>query len=89
MVAKKKSRLLSNALLDQYPDLKDALKPSDHYAELKEVLKINVDNLPHGSLNTKIIINAGEIVERVYRTPNGEIISLFPKPSNIFFDKAA
>ena len=50
--------------LDQFPDLKDALVPA-------------IETLPSGSMNTKIIINEGEIVERVYKTPKGEIISLF------------
>ena len=53
--------------LEEYPDLKKALVPSRK-------------TLPIGSLNTKVIINDGEIVERVYKTPNGEIISLFPNP---------
>ena len=39
-------------------------------------------NLPLGSLNTKIIINNGDIVERIYTTPNGQIISLFPATLN-------
>ncbi len=53
--------------LEEYPDLRKALVPSRK-------------TLPIGSLNTKVIINDGAIVERVYKTPNGEIISLFPKP---------
>ena len=53
--------------LEEYPDLKKALVPSRK-------------TLPIGSMNTKVIINDGEIVERVYKTPNGEIISLFPNP---------
>lgn len=59
--------------LDQYPDLKEALIPA-------------VETLPPGSMNTKVIINDGEIVERVYETPKGEIISLFIKD---FSQKAA
>ena len=51
--------------LDKYPDLKKALVPS-------------IKTLPIGSLNTKVIINEGEVVERIYKTPNGEIITLFP-----------
>ena len=50
--------------LDQFPDLKEALVPA-------------VKTLPSGSRNTKIIINGGEIVERVYETPKGAIISIF------------
>ena len=53
--------------LEGYPDLKKALVPS-------------IKTLPFGSLNTKVIINEGQVVERVYKTPNGEIISLFPNP---------
>ena len=88
MVAKKLIAF-DDALLDQYPDLKEALKPSDNFTELKEILKKESNDLPTGSLNTKIIINEGKIVERVYETPKGEIISLFPKPSNIFNSQAA
>ena len=65
MKAKKKIKDFNN--LDQYPDLKKALVPS-------------IKTLPNGSMNTKVIINEGEIIERVYKTPNGEIISLFPNP---------
>ncbi len=65
MVAKKKVKDFKN--LDQYPDLKKALVPS-------------IKTLPFGSMNTKVIINEGEIVERVYKTPNGELITLFPNP---------
>ena len=53
--------------LEEYPDLKKALVPS-------------IKTLPFGSMNTKVIINDGEVVERVYKTPNDEIISLFPNP---------
>ena len=65
MVAKKKIKDFKN--LDKFPDLKKALVPS-------------YKTLPLGSMNTKVIINEGEIVERIYQTPNGEIISLFPNP---------
>ena len=71
MGSKKKIKDFRN--LDQYPDLKKALIP-------------RIKTLPIGSFNTKVIINEGEIVERVYKTPNGEIISLFPNP---LIDKAA
>ena len=50
--------------LDQYPDLKEAIVPT-------------VETLPPGSINTKVIIDEGEIVERVYETPKGESISIF------------
>ena len=56
--------------LDNYPDLKEALVPS-------------LKTLPFGSINTKVVINEGEIIERVYKTPNGEIISLFQNPINV------
>ena len=65
MVAKKKLKDFNN--LEEYPDLKKALVPS-------------IKTLPFGAINTKVIINDGEVVERVYKTPNGEIISLFPNP---------
>ena len=71
MVAKKKIKDFKD--LDQFPDLKEALVPA-------------IKTLPSGSMNTKVIINEGEIVERVYKTPNGEIISLFV---NEFSKKAA
>ena len=67
MVSKKKIKDFNN--LDQFPDLKKALVPS-------------IKTLPLGSINTKVIINEGEVVERVYQTPNGEVLSLFPKTSN-------
>ena len=62
MVAKKKVKDFND--LDQFPDLKEALVPA-------------IKTIPSGSMNTKVIINEGEIVERVYKTPKGEIISLF------------
>ena len=63
MVSKKKLKDFNN--LEEYPDLKQALVPC-------------IETLPYGSINTKVIINDGEVVERVYKTPNGDIISLFP-----------
>ena len=71
MVSKKKIKDFKN--LDQFPDLKEALVPA-------------IETLPSGSMNTKVIINEGKIVERVYKTPKGEIISLFV---NSFSRKAA
>tara|TARA_B100000700_G_C14485164_1_gene596999 strand:+ start:336 stop:551 length:216 start_codon:yes stop_codon:yes gene_type:complete len=65
MVSKKKLKDFNN--LEEYPDLKQALVP-------------RTKTLPFGSRNTKVIINDGQVVERVYNTPNGEIISLFPNP---------
>ena len=62
MVAKKKIKDFKD--LDQFPDLTEALVPA-------------IRTLPSGSMNTKVIVIEGEIVERVYETPKGEIISLF------------
>ena len=58
--------------LDQFPDLKEALVPA-------------IKTLPSGSMNTKVIINKGAIVERIYQTPKGEMISF----SQMIFEKAA
>ena len=71
MISKKKIKDFKD--LDQFPDLKEALLPA-------------IKTLPSGSMNTKVIINEGEIVERVYKTPKGELISLF---ANQFPKKAA
>ena len=68
MVAKKKIKDFNN--LDKFPDLQKALVP-------------RFKTLPLGSMNTKLIIKEGEIVERVYQTPNGEIISLFPNAISV------
>ena len=71
MVSRKKIKDFKD--MDQYPDLKEAIVPA-------------VETLPPGSINTKVIIDDGEIVERVYETPKGETISLF---KNKFTQKAA
>ena len=71
MVSKKRIKEFNT--LNKYPDLKEALVPF-------------VKTLPIGSMNTKVIINEGEVVERVYKTPKGEIISLF---ANDLSEKAA
>ena len=71
MVAMKRIKDFSD--LEQFPDLKEALVPA-------------IKTLPSGSMNTKEVISEGEIVERVYKTPKGEIISLFP---NDFSEAAA
>ena len=68
MVAKKRIKDFKD--LDQFPDLKEALVPA-------------IKTLPTGSMNTKVIINEGEIVERVYKTPQGDIISLFANELSI------
>ena len=66
MVSMKKIKEFND--LNQFPDLKDALVPI-------------INTLPAGSMNTKVIIDKGEIVERVYKTPKGESISFFPNES--------
>tara|TARA_B100000700_G_C14309666_1_gene518690 strand:+ start:263 stop:532 length:270 start_codon:yes stop_codon:yes gene_type:complete len=89
MVLTKGFKAFDDALLDLHPDLINVLKPNDYYPEVKNILKNNSGNLPDGSLNTKVIINDGEIVERVYKTPKGQLISLFSNSSNIHFDQVA
>ena len=89
MVLTKKFKAFDDAILDLHPDLKEFLKPNDHYPELEILLKKISLNLPSGSLNTKVIINDGEIVERVFKKPNGQVFSLFSKPSNVIFDQVA
>ena len=71
MTAKKKIKDFKD--LNQFPDLKEALVPA-------------IKTLPSGSMNTKVVISEGAIVERVYKTPKGEIISLF---ANDFSEAAA
>ena len=71
MAAKKKIKDFKD--LNQFPDLKEALVPA-------------INTLPSGSINTKVIINEGVIVEREYKTPKGEIICLF---ANDFTKEAA
>ena len=71
MAVKKKIKDFKD--LDQFPDLKEALIPA-------------IKTLPSGAINTKVIINQGEIVERVFKTPKGETITLF---ANEFSNKAA
>ena len=89
MVVTKKFKAFDDTLLAHHPELKEALKPNDHYPELMHILKFRPANLPDGSMNTKVIINDGEIIERVYKTPKGQVISLFSKSSNRLFDHAA
>ena len=89
MVLTKKFKAFDDAILDLHPELKEVLKPNDHYPELEHVLKNRTARLPAGSLNTKVIINNGEIVERVFKTPMGQVVSLFSKPSNVILDKVA
>ena len=89
MVLTKKFKAFDDAILDLHPELKEVLKPNDHYPELEILLKERSVNLPSGSLNTRVIINNGEIVERVFKTPMGQVVSLFSKPSNVILDKVA
>ena len=76
MVVTKKFNPFDDGLLDQHP-------------ELKHILKFRPGKVPFGSMNTKVIINDGEIIERVYKTPKGQVISLFSKSSNRLFDHVA
>ena len=89
MVLTKRFKPFDDTLLELHPELKEVLIPNDQYQELIDVLKNRPVNLPIGSFNTKVIINAGEIVERVYKTPKGQVVTLFSKHSNIFFDQVA
>tara|TARA_B100000945_G_scaffold103974_1_gene82226 strand:+ start:455 stop:724 length:270 start_codon:yes stop_codon:yes gene_type:complete len=89
MVLRKKFKPFDDGILALHPDLKVVLKPNDQYPELEHILKNRPANLPAGSLNTKVIINHGEIVERVFKTPKGQLVSLFSKPSNVILDQAA
>tara|TARA_Y100001968_G_scaffold307033_1_gene324436 strand:- start:205 stop:474 length:270 start_codon:yes stop_codon:yes gene_type:complete len=89
MVLTKKFKAFDDAILDLHPELKNLLKPNDKYPELEIFQKKRSVNLPSGSLNTKVIINDGEIVERVFKTPMGQVVSLFSKPSNVILEKIA
>ena len=89
MILKKKYKAFDDSILELHPDLKEVLKPNDHYPELELILKNRSPELPAGSLNTKVVINHGEIVERVFKTPMGHVISLFSNPSNSILDQAA
>ena len=89
MVVMKRFKTFDDTLLEHHPELKEVLKPNDKYPELKHVLEHRPYNLPIGSLNTKVIINHGEIVERVYKTPKGQILSVFSKSSYIQLDQVA
>ena len=82
-------KAFDDAILEQHPELKDFLKPNDQYPELKHIQKFKPANLPIDSINTKIIIRHGEIIERVYKTPKGQVVSLFSKSPNRLFDHAA
>ena len=89
MVLTKKFKAFDDAILDLHPDLKEFLKPNDKYPELDHILNNRSAPLPAGSMNTKVIINDGKIVERVFKTPMGQVVSLFSKPSNVILDQVA
>ena len=89
MVLTNKFKAFDDAILELHPELKEFLKPNDHYPELEHIIKNRSLNLPLGSSNTKVIIKNGEIVERVFKTPMGQVVSLLSKQSNVIFDKVA
>ncbi len=89
MVLTNNFKAFDDSILDLHPDLKEVLKPNDQYPELEHILKKRSAQLPAGSMNTKVIINDGKIVERVFKTPSGQVVSLFSKPSNVILDQAA
>tara|TARA_B100000965_G_scaffold406417_1_gene445227 strand:+ start:2735 stop:3004 length:270 start_codon:yes stop_codon:yes gene_type:complete len=89
MVLMKRFKTFDDKLLDLHPELKEFLKPNDHYPELKQILGTKPEYIPKGSFNTKVIINDGEIVERVYKTPKGQVVSIFSKSSNLISHQAA
>ena len=65
MATEKKIKEFNN--LDEFPNLKKALIP-------------NFKTLTLEAISTKVIIKKGKVVERIYKTPNGEIISLITNP---------
>ncbi len=89
MVLTKKFKPFDDEILDLHPELKEVLKPNDLYPELENIQKNISADLPSGSLNTKVIINGGEIVERVFKTPRGQVVSIFSKTSNVILDQVA
>ena len=89
MAVIKRFKAFDDALLERHPELKEFLKPNDQYPELKHVLRNRSAHLPFGSFNAKVIINDGEIVERVYKTPKDQVVTLLSKSSNKLFDQAA
>ena len=87
MVLTKKFKAFDDSIFELHPDLKDVLKPNDQYPELKHILKNKSANLPAGSLNTKLIMIDGEIIERVFKTPMGQVVSIFSKPTKLALDE--
>ena len=89
MVLLKRFKAFDDSILDLHPDLKEFLKPNDQYPELEHILKNKSANLPAGSLNTKLIMIDGEIIERVFKTPMGKVVSIFSKPTKVALDQVA
>ena len=89
MAISRRFKTFDDTIFERHPDLKAELKPNDQYPELMNLLKTRDRFLPVGTTNTKVIMNEGEIVERVYKTPKGDVISFFSKSSNTLFDQAA
>ena len=89
MLSSKRFKAFDDGLLEHHPELKEVLKANDRYPELKHALNNRPINLPIGSFNTKVIINNGQIVERVYTTPKGNVVSLYSNSSTTFFDQVA
>ena len=89
MLFTKKFKAFDDTIFELHPDLKDVLKPNDQYPELKHILKNKSANLPAGSLNTKLIMIDGEIIERVFKTPMGQVVSIFSKPTKVVLDQVA
>ena len=89
MVLTKKFKAFDDSIFELHPDLKDVLKPNDQYPELKHILKNKSAKLPAGSLNTKLIVIDGEIIERVFKTPMGKVVSIFSKPTKVVLDQVA
>ncbi len=89
MVLMKKFKAFDDSIFELHPELKDVLKPNDQYPELNHILKNKSANLPAGSLNTKLIMIDGEIIERVFKTPMGHVVSIFSKPTKVVLDQVA
>jgi len=89
MAISRRFKTFDDTIFERHPDLKAELKPNDQYPELMNLLKTRDRFLPVGTTNTKVIMNEGEIVERVYKTPKGDVISIFSKSSKTLVDQAA
>ena len=89
MVLTKKFKAFDDSIFELHPDLKNVLKPNDQYPELKHIQKNKSADLPAGSLNTKLIMIDGEIIERVFKTPMGQVVSIFSKPTKVVLDQVA